>query len=291
MGTCKPSRDAAHSDKDEVQLERNPSIGVHELKPQPDRYGTVSSGRAGWRSVSGKVRTAGTVSRAASAAHSRQQHLEMQQNTTEESSDSTYSGTNSANSVTPREKCQSDCGVTPRPTQVARDMVRGRCGRRSSLPNENMRDSPPMGRRNIGMDVPVQHKGVHQKNQYMTGLDSRLSSEVERKKAARNGDPDSRFNNKKKKGKKDNQRRKKPSIVSFCEVELFEFARAAHEAAPTPKSGGPGLGMGWAAIATAKIKITEFEKMRCNTRTPRQKFHREGRLTPKERSAILNVHI
>ena len=54
-----------------------------------------------------------------------------------------------------------------------------------------------------------------------------------------------RFNNKKKKGKKDNQRRKKPSRVSFCEVELFEFARAAHEAAPTPKSGTPTVTWSW----------------------------------------------
>lgn len=300
MGICKPSRDTGDCDEHEVQVERNPTIGVRELKSHPVRRlssDKFSPREAKWGAVSRRVRTAGTISRATSAAHSRQ-HMK---NTTDESSDSTYSGSNSANSVTPR-RSLSDTGITPRSTEVGtlgeKQEARRehpRRSRSSSLPNENNENMS----KNIGMQVPVQHKGVHQKAKpHISSLDNRLSPEMERKKVVHGGEqaPDVRCNNNKKEKKdnhKDSQKdchhRKKSKRVTFCEVELFEFSRAGHDAAPTPKSGGPGLGMGWAAIATAKIKITEFEKMRCHTRTPRQMFHREGRLTPKERCKMLNV--
>lgn len=67
----------------------------------------------------------------------------------------------------------------------------------------------------------------------------------------------------------------------------MQFPRTAHAATPEPKSGGPGLGMGWAPLSDKTFKLTEFEKMRCDARMPREQFHRQGRISPEQRHRML----
>jgi len=52
-------------------------------------------------------------------------------------------------------------------------------------------------------------------------------------------------------------------------------------------AGGPGLGMGWAPLSNKTFKVTEFEKMRCDARMPREQFHRQGRISPEQRHRML----
>lgn len=80
--------------------------------------------------------------------------------------------------------------------------------------------------------------------------------------------------------------------VQFGAVDVHAFLRMPHDGTPQPKSGGPGLGMEYTEVSTQMFKVSDFERMRNaggNRRTPRDRFHREGRLPPSVRCQMLGV--
>lgn len=84
--------------------------------------------------------------------------------------------------------------------------------------------------------------------------------------------------------------RPKQIKVKFGSVELHEFPRSKpHDGTPAPKSGGPGLGMALESTGSCTFKLSEFEKLRCYRRTPRERFFREGRVPNNERCRLLGI--
>jgi len=69
---------------------------------------------------------------------------------------------------------------------------------------------------------------------------------------------------------------KRPRRISFGVVQIIEFKCVTHEGASIPKSGGPGLTLGKPVGPCETFKLSEFEKLRCNRRMPRERFHIEG---------------
>lgn len=175
--------------------------------------------------------------------------------------------TSDSDGVTPRRgMSSSDLAYTPRVSSHPSG------SRRRSLPDAGQPHSA-----NLSLDPRGrQHVAAHHTDSaYMARVDARIAAVSKKgsKKVSKN------------------KRRNSTSgkNVVFGSVEILEFARAAHGAAPEPKSGGPGLGIGWAVVAENTVKLSEFEKQRCNRRTPRERFYREGRLSPSERVRILEV--
>jgi len=80
---------------------------------------------------------------------------------------------------------------------------------------------------------------------------------------------------------------KRPRRISFGVVQIIEFKCVTHEGASIPKSGGPGLTLGKPVGPCETFKLSEFEKLRCNRRMPRERFHIEGRLSSIERERMI----
>jgi len=82
---------------------------------------------------------------------------------------------------------------------------------------------------------------------------------------------------------------KRNSKVKFNEVIIHEFTRDWSCAAAQPSSGGPALGMGVNCIKLTHTPLDDFENERMYTRTPCERFHITGRMSPLERSRLLDV--
>jgi len=77
--------------------------------------------------------------------------------------------------------------------------------------------------------------------------------------------------------------------VRFHQVSIHEFSRDWSCAASQPSSGGPALGMGMNCINFTETPLEEYENEREYTRIPIERFHTTGRMSPLERTRILDV--
>jgi len=76
--------------------------------------------------------------------------------------------------------------------------------------------------------------------------------------------------------------------IRFGGISLHYFTCTQHEGTSQPKSGGPGISMGSTEITRSAYKLSEFEKLRLGKRTPRERFHKSGRLSVADRVKILD---
>lgn len=223
-----------------------------------------------------------------------------------EGSFGTYSGTDDSDGLTPRfEGLRNNSDYESTPRDVANHRDKWSDVRRQNLPQVDAAvRAGRIGRYtqfNLDGGIPNGHKGlgVAPSQEYMCGVQERLAAKMAASRGGtkagtgrtpgpggRRSDPGPRptLHNNAKAG----SRRGRVPKISFSDVELHYFVCTQHEGTAQPKSGGPGISMGTKEIGHATYKLSEFEKLRNGKRTPRQKFHKGGRLSVADRIKILD---
>lgn len=294
MGGCSPSKqrsadkNGAVSQTDDAIIQRNPMIGVLNSE-----HGRVT--------YPGRMRSGGNTQRS------------------EYYSDDSFSDSTAGESsfgFTPRAVGNSDYSVTPR--SVHRDSGRAKWGEVRAVHTPVTHKVAVLARRDnsqfsLDGDQARGHAGVARggnggaeggNSSDMSRVEARLAQKLMSRKMGRAGggepNPPGRSaaeaeNVRKleaKRARREAMKSAKSSRVtkiSFGKVQLHYFACMTHEGTPQPKTGGPGIGMGPDCIGNSLYKLSEFEKLRATRRTPRERFHREGRMSSAERCQLLGI--